>query len=137
MPATAGDSTDDSTDDWTGAASPEQFFAGHPDGLAIFDAVADAVAELDAGVVPDVQKSQIAFRRRRGFAFVWRPGQYVTSRVPAVLSLALPRPVFSPRIKSVVHPAPRSWMHHLELTDVDQVDDEVRGWLREAYDAAE
>lgn len=115
---------------------PDGFFAGHPDGLAIFGAVADAVAGLDDGLVPEVQKSQIAFRRRRGFAYVWRPGQYVASQVPAVLSLALSHPLSSPRIKAIAHPSPRVWMHHVELTGADQVDDEVRGWLREAYDGA-
>ena len=81
-------------------------------------------------------RSQIAFRRRTGFAFVWRPGQYVTSDVPAVLSIALPHEVASDRFKSVVHPSTGVWMHHLELREVGQVDDEVRGWLVEAYDDA-
>jgi len=27
-------------------------------------------------------------------------------------------------------------MHHLEIRDPDQVDDEVARWLRDAYDAA-
>ena len=44
-------------------------------------------------------KSQVAFRRRRGFAYAWRPGQYVTSDVPLVLSIALPHAVDSGRIK--------------------------------------
>ena len=83
-----------------------------------------------------VTRSQVAFRRQRGFASVWRPGQYVGSDVPAVLSIALPRPVDSPRFKEVVQPAATVWMHHLELHDATQVDDQVRAWLREAYDAA-
>ena len=64
---------------------------------------------------------------------MWRPGQYVRSEVPAVLSVALPREVASERVKEVVHPSPHVWMHHLELDDVSQVDDEVRAWLREAW----
>jgi hypothetical protein len=44
--------------------------------------------------------------------------------------------VASPRWKEVVHPAPRTWMHHLELRLPDEVDGEVRAWLVEAYDAA-
>jgi hypothetical protein len=83
-----------------------------------------------------VTTSQIAFRRRRGFAYVWRPGQYVASEVPAVLSIALPREVSSDRFKSVAHPSPHVWMHHLELSDSSQIDDEVRSWLAEAYENA-
>lgn len=115
--------------------TPEDFFAGHPEGLALYTAVAQVIAALGPAQAR-VTTSQIAFRRRKGFAYLWRPAQYVRSDVPAVLSVALARRIDSERFKEVAHPAPRVWMHHLELRDVDQVDDEVRGWLREAYDGA-
>jgi hypothetical protein len=113
----------------------EAFFADSPDGLRILAAVRDAVGALgDARV--RTTRSQVAFRRRRGFAWLWRPGMYVRSDVPAVLSVALPRRLASPRVKEVVQPAPGRWMHHLELCSPEQVDAEVRRWLREAFDAA-
>jgi Domain of unknown function (DUF5655) len=115
--------------------SPEDFFAGSADGLAIFEAVRHAVAAIGEAEIR-VTKSQIAFRRRRGFAYVWRPGQYVRSDVPAVLSIALPHEVTSDRFKEVVHPSATVWMHHLELTTAAEIDDEVRGWLAEAYQDA-
>ena len=113
----------------------EDFFADHPDGRAVAAAVAAVVADLGTHEVR-VSRSQVAFRRRRGFAYLWRPGQYVRSEVPAVLSVALPREVAHPRWKEVVHPSPGVWMHHLELHSPAEVDDEVRAWLAEAYDAA-
>ena len=114
---------------------PEDLFDGFPRGLAVCRAVEQAVATIgDATVV--VSKSQVAFRRRRGFAYVWRPGQYVDSDVSAVLSLALPHEVVSDRFKEVVHPSSQVWMHHLELDDAAQVDDQVHAWLQEAYAAA-
>ena len=116
-------------------STPEQFFAGSPSGLALYRAVAGVISSIGPAEVR-VTKSQIAFRRRRGFAFVWRPGQYVRTDVPAVLSFGLPREVHSPRFKEVVHPAPGVWMHHLELRDQSQVDAEVRGWLAAAYESA-
>lgn len=112
---------------------PDDLFAGFPESLAIYRVVADAVAGIGEATVA-VSKSQVAFKRRRGFAYVWRPGQYVGSDVPAVLSVALSHQVESDRWKEVVHPSPRTWMHHLELRAAAEVDDEVRGWLREAYD---
>jgi hypothetical protein len=42
------------------------------------------------GVSVVVTRSQVAFPHRRGFAYVWRPGQYVDNDAPAVLSIALP-----------------------------------------------
>jgi hypothetical protein len=119
----------------TGAMTPDDLFAGFPAGLAIHDRVAEVVAAL-GGVESRVTRSQVTFRHGRGFAFVWRPGQYVGSDVPAVLSIALPHEVASPRFKQVVHPSPRVWMHHLELAEPAQVDDEVVGWLREAWQHA-
>lgn len=115
--------------------SPEEFFEGNPHGLALHEAVAAAIADLGPATAR-VTRSQIAFRRRKGFAYVWWPGRYIRSEVPAVLSVALPYPLESPRFKEIAHSAPRVWMHHLELHDVAEVDDEVRGWLAEAYAAA-
>lgn len=113
----------------------EGFFAGAPDGLRLYRAAERMAAQLGPQEVR-VGNSQVSFRRRRGYAYLWRPGMYVDSTVPLVLSLALPRKLASPRFKQVVHPAPRTWMHHLELTDGTQLDAEVRGWMLEAYEAA-
>ena len=56
----------------------ESFFEGCPEGLQLFRAVEAVVAQIgEAGV--RVTKSQIAFWRRKGFAYVWRPRQYVAS----------------------------------------------------------
>jgi hypothetical protein len=115
--------------------SPLEFFAESPTGAAIFKAV-HAVVRTFGEIDVRVSKSQIAFRRGRPFAYLWRPGQYVKNEVPAVLSIALPRELRSERFKEVAHPAPITWMHHLELRSVSEVDDEVRDWLRGAFDAA-
>jgi hypothetical protein len=114
-------------------AGPAAFLEGSGLGLAVYRRVLEIVPEAEIRVT----KSQIAFRRRRGFAWLWRPRMYLGRRgAEIVLSMALPREDASPRWKEVVHPSPRTWMHHLELTSVDQVDREVRDWLREADSAA-
>ena len=116
--------------------STEELFAGSPEGLAILQEVDRAVRALGP-VEVRVSRSQVAFRRRRGFAYVWRPGRYVRSAVPAVLSVVLPARDPSARWKEVAHPSPRTCMHHLELRSPDEVDDEVDGWLVRAYEAAD
>jgi Domain of unknown function (DUF5655) len=110
-------------------SSPEEFFAGSPTGLAICRVVQQVVDGL-SGCEMRVTKSQVAFRRRRGFAYVWRPDRYLTSDVPAVLSIGADHPIASDRFKEVVHPSPRVWMHHIELREPAEVDDEVAEWLR-------
>jgi Domain of unknown function (DUF5655) len=118
-----------------GPRTPEEFFDDRPDGLALYRLVERAVTEIGEAAVR-VTRSQIAFRRRRGFAYVWRPDRYVRSSVPAVLAIALPHELASVRVKAVAHPTQRLWMHHVELSDPAQVDEEIRGWLAEAYDDA-
>lgn len=118
-----------------GAASvlgPEDLFDGFPESLSIFQAVQQEVSVLGESSVT-VTKSQVAFRRRKSFAFLWRPGQYIASAVPAVLSIALPNELVSDRFKEIAHPAPNVWMHHLELEGVADIDDEVAAWLAEAF----
>lgn len=116
-------------------ADPDELLAGHPGALEVWRRVEQLVAALP-GTEVRTSRSQVALRRHRGFAFLWRPGQYVRSDVPAVLSIALDRELDSPRFKEVAHPAPTTWMHHLEVRDPAEVDDEVAGWLREAWTGA-
>ena len=115
--------------------SPEDLFEGFPATLAVLGELERAVSDLGE-ISVRVTKSQVAFRRRKGFAYLWRPGQYLASDVPAVVSIALDHEVESERFKEVAHPAPTVWMHHLEVRDPGEVDDEVRGWLADAYAGA-
>lgn len=82
-------------------------------------------------------KSQIAFRRRRAFAWTWQPKQYLgPGGAPLVLSISLGRRDRSRRWKEVVEPSPGRFMHHLELNRVADVDGQVRKWLAEAWESA-
>ncbi|WP_354170573.1 DUF5655 domain-containing protein [Arthrobacter sp. UYEF36] len=116
-------------------STPEQVFSGSPRGLDLFHAVEKLLA---APAPPAIRAttSQVAFREKRGFAYLWWPGRYVASEVPAVLSIALPRRISSARFKEIVNPSPGVWMHHLELHDEEELDAEVAGWLLEARAAA-
>lgn len=113
----------------------DAFFAGSPEGRAIAATVAAAVGALGP-FTQRVTKSQVAFARRRTFAWLWRPGQYVRSTVPVVLTVSLPGRDASPRWKEVIHPTARRWVHHLELRSPEEVDESVLGWLAAAYDDA-
>jgi hypothetical protein len=117
-------------------SDPERFFADHP--------VARDVYRLVCSMLQDVgpceartTKTQVAFRRRRGFAYLWFPVEWARRPgVQVVLSVALAREDDSPRWKQVAHPSPRIWMHHLEVSRPDELDEEVRDRLAEAYEAA-
>lgn len=116
--------------------TPEDFFAGHPNALEAFTKVR-AIVERLGPVEVRISKSQAAFWRKRGFAYVWMPSQYLKSAAAeVVLSIVLGRLDGSERFKEVAHPSPAHWIHHLELHDPSDLDEEVEGWLREAADHA-
>lgn len=112
--------------------SPQAFFAGHPLGLAALSRVQEIIGTF-GGVEVRVTRSQVAFRCRSGFAYLWLPGRYLArSEADVVLSVALHHRIESPRWKQVVEPAPDRWMHHLELHALTDIDHEVRDWLQDA-----
>ncbi len=110
------------------------FFAEHPFGLQVYRRVVELVDPLGP-VTVRVSRSQLAFRRRIGFAFVWLPGMYLARpRAEVVLSIVLGHQDPDPRWKEVVQAGRKWWMHHLEIGSLDQLDDDVARWLAEAYD---
>ena len=117
-----------------GGPGPEAFFAGHPHALAVYRQVRSMVEALGP-VEIRTTSSQVSFRRRRGFAYLWLPGRWLARPgAEVVLSVALGRADESPRFKEVVHPDPSIWMHHLEVHALTDLDDEVAGWLKEAFE---
>lgn len=122
-------------DDGVGS-SPQEFFAGHSLALAVYERVRSVLTTMGSFEVR-ISKSQVAFRRRRGFAYLWLPGQYLSApSAEVVLSIVLGRHDPSRRFKEVAHPARQHWMHHLEIQHVDELDGDVERWLREAFDRA-
>jgi hypothetical protein len=114
----------------------DEYFEGQPESRKLFDAVNRAVGALGPAEVR-VTKSQVAFRRKKAFAWAWMPGKYLRRKTaPLVLSISLRSRDKSPRWKEVVEPASGRFMHHLELWSARDIDAEVRGWLRAARDAA-
>ena len=114
----------------------DEFFDERPEARIIFAVLRDTIDRIGPAEM-GVSKSQIAFRRRVGFAYAWTPDRYlVGERPPLVLTIGLRRRDNSARWKQVVEPAPGRYTHHLELHSADQIDAEVLGWLREAWTEA-
>jgi predicted transport protein len=118
------------------AITLDEFFAGRSRSREIFDALRAAIEALGPSEIR-VSKSQVAFRRRRAFAWAWIPEMYLRGKhAPLVMTLALRRKDASKRWKQVVEPTKGRFTHHLELHRVDEIDAEVSGWLREAWSEA-
>ncbi len=113
----------------------DEFLSGYEEARPIFDALR-AEIEVLGPVDMRVTRSQVAFRRRRPFAWAWVPARYLGRGAPLVLTLSFDRRDSSPRWKEIVEPAPGRFTHHLELRAASDIDGEVRAWLRAAWEAA-
>lgn len=112
------------------------FFEDHLEALPLYEAFEAQVERLGEANIR-VQKTQITFSNRHNFAFVSflparkakdRPKTYIT------VTFGLGRRVESPRIDIVTEPYPGRWTHHVLVSSAEEIDGELMGWIREAYD---
>jgi hypothetical protein len=108
----------------------DETFAGHPGYQRAAYAQIAAHLRTLGPLYEDAVRVGVFLANARKFAEV-RPKVRSLS-----LSLILPRPLHDPRVaRSWPMPAGRT-VNFIKLTCVDDIDDQLRGWLTEAYDAA-
>jgi hypothetical protein len=93
--------------------------------VPIYEAAVDALAELEGALVEPVNVGVLA-KHGRTFAEL-RP-----RRAHVALSFVLPWAIDHPRVR-VQRQWGRWYPHRVDLRAPEDVDDEVRGWLTEAY----
>ena len=54
-----------------------------------------------------------------------------------IVTFGLSHRLDSPRIAAAVEPYPNRWTHHVLIERPEQIDAELIGWLREAYEFSE
>ena len=111
------------------------FFDEKPAALPLYEEFAKRLlAEID-NVTVKVQKTQISFSNKYNFAFVSllpvrkakeRPETWIT------VTFGLRYKKESPRIDVASEPYPNRWTHHMLISSVDEIDDELMGWIKEA-----
>jgi hypothetical protein len=106
----------------------DDFFEGTPARLRqLYVALVALVGEL--GPFEQVPaKTRVAFMVRVRFATVNR-----VRRDGLVCHLWLKRPIESARFTKVELLGRSGWIHHFVLRSEAELDDELRGWMREAY----
>ena len=111
------------------------FFDGRPEELALYEALLEKISGFGA-VRPVVHKTQISLKNRRVFACVSMARVLRRALLPPhylVLTLGLPYPLDSPRIAVKVEAQRRRWTHHIVLGTESALDEELMGWVHEAY----
>lgn len=113
-----------------GPATPESLLEAQYSGAKaalrpIFDALASEALSLGADAERVVQKTGVSFRRHKQFALVQVPS---SKRI--TLGLNLPQTPSSPRASE----STGMCTHQVVLTSESEIDDEVRGWMRDSYE---
>ena len=115
------------------------FFDGKPEELALYQALFRRLEERFPDASVKVQKSQISFYGRHLFAAASLPVRRRKDwpKMCLMVTVGLPYRLDSPRVVAASEPYPGRWTHHVLVTEADQIDEELMGWLREAWDFAE
>ena len=116
------------------------YFEGHDREHALYLALVSALEQtLPENFSVRVQKSQISFYGRHLFAAASLPVRRRKDwpKMCLMVTVGLPYRLDSPRVAAASEPYPGRWTHHVLVTEADQIDEELMGWLREAWDFAE
>ena len=115
------------------------FFNQYPQLQPLYEALREELLCRHPDVKVRVSKTQLSFYNRHLFAMVALPLRRKKDwpKVFLQLSFGLEYRLESPRIAVAVEPYPNRWTHHVLLTSPEQLDEELFGWLEEAYDFAQ
>ena len=104
----------------------DRHFEGREPMRPVFDAFV-AAAEMNGPLTVDSTKSRITLQAEMRFAAIEPRRDHLNAHV------VLGRALDSPRFVKVEHLPPRYYVHRFRLQRPEDVDDEVREWLAEAY----
>ncbi|MBQ2895249.1 MAG: hypothetical protein IJE26_00900 [Oscillospiraceae bacterium] len=111
------------------------FFNTHPLALPLYEKLERRLLELMPETEIGIRKTQISFSNKRGFGCVsFTPCRRAAQRPPVwmTVSFGLAYRKASQRIDGAVEPYPGRWTHHVLVGSVEEIDDELLGWLCEA-----
>ena len=112
------------------------FFNTQPLALPLYEVLREKLLTACPDTALKVQKSQITFKAKHGYAFVSLRRLKGCPAVFMIVTFGLSHRLDSPRIAVAVEPYRGRWTHHTIVSETEQLDDELMGWLREAHDFA-
>lgn len=113
------------------------FFDRHMEALPLYESFENRVINEIENVRIKVQKTQISFYNRHLFAcasFARVRKKKECPPVWLVITIGLNHKLESPRVEIATEPYPGRWTHHLLISDVEEIDDELMAWVKEAAD---
>lgn len=123
---------------WEEMPWKQLFFDKMPQVLPIYQAFEERILKECAYIEIQVKKTQISFKNKYNFAFVSLPVRRRKGwpEICIIVTFGLSHRLESRRIMQAVEPYPNRWTHHVIVEDVDEIDQELMGWIREAYEFA-
>ena len=111
------------------------FFDKMPEALPLYEAVASKILTSLTDVKVKIQKSQITFANKHGFAFVSLPVRRRKGwpNICIIVSFGLSERVDHPRIEVATEPYPNRWTHHVIVQSVGDIDEQLLLWITQAY----
>jgi hypothetical protein len=108
------------------------FFAARPQAQDAYLILREKLFEKE-GVKLTVHKMQISYSSRRVFVCVWHPPVKRLGEKAIMVSICLPWALESPRLFGRAEPKPGRFTCHVVLNGAEELDEELMGWLEEAY----
>lgn len=111
------------------------FFNEHMDALPLYQRLEALIEEQILDVKIKVSKTQISFSNKRGFAVAsFLPVRKAKDRPKSFLTVTfgLPVRVDSPRVDAASEPYPNRWTHHVLVSSLEEIDEELMGWIKAA-----
>ena len=111
------------------------FFRDTLNALPLYQKFEERVCSMVEDVKIKTQKTQISFYNRHMFGCVsfakvrkksMRPDCYI------VVTFGLDHQVQSQRIDVATEARPNRWTHHVLISELSEIDDELMGWVKEA-----
>lgn len=112
-----------------------RFFDQMPEALSLYQKFEREVLSRVEDVRIKVQKTQITYSNRHVFACVsFAKVRKAKERPPVyiVVTFGLAYKKESPRIDIATEPYPNRWTHHVLVSEEEQIDEELLGWVEEA-----
>jgi Domain of unknown function (DUF5655) len=112
-----------------GRYSVKEFLAGKsPEAITLYERFSSLVSECGPVKIAPA-KTRVGFQVRMIFAAVNK-----LSHQGLDAHVVLTRRLNSPRFRKIEQMTPKCYVHHFRIQSLGEFDEEVRSWLREAYE---
>ena len=101
-----------------------------PENQLLYRAAEQAILALFPDTEIRETKTQVGFFRGCGFAWASERGKRF------ILTIGGRERIRSPRIHQAAEPYPGRWTNHIILNSPEEMDDEIMGWISDAYEFA-